>query len=220
MYFCLPALPAWKARRQARREADCEDAKNGDDRLRMTQPEQSVSTDGASPGVPVQEGQSQEQSRDNNGGLAGLREEYLNLEYVEHGYSAQTLDLYLPPWSGHNNEPPRVLIYTPYAKKRHSAFHRTLVHNLFHWLGGYAFAFVNYRNEDLLTAIQDCRSAVTWLGAHCGTFKLNSDCFIALGRCRLELLDHLLNAPAQNTSIDIASHLTTSSFRQGVLAYL
>jgi acetyl esterase/lipase len=143
-------------------------------------------------------------------------EENPNIQYVKNGHRKQTLDLYLPPLSGRQIELTPVVIYIRYDSCMLD--NPRPLRDFVQSIGGYALAFVDYRDDDLPAAVYDCKAAIRWLRAHAGHYKLDPDCFIAWGKCDAGLLAAILGTTAHLRVFDVGYHLDTSSAVQGVMA--
>ena len=108
-----------------------------------------------SPDLPVQEDSEPEDSE-----LENPTEANHNVPYVRNGHLKQKLNLYLPSLGHRKNELTPVILYIPYTHcTRHQETPesiRTVVQDV----GDFALVFVGYRDDDLPTAIYDCKAAV------------------------------------------------------------
>ena len=131
-----------------------------------------------------------------------------NLAYVSDGHERQKLDLYIPGGEG----PFPVLVWIHGGAWRAGSKNQP---RGLEWLDrGVAVASLNYRLSQhavFPAQIEDCKSAIRWLRAHAGEYRLDTDRLIARGASAGGHLVALLGVTGDLRDFDVGGYLGQSS---------
>lgn len=139
-----------------------------------------------------------------------------DVAYVANGHERQKLDLFLPK-DGTNL--PIIINIHGGAFKMGSKEQGVPTEYL---AQGYAVASINYRlsqHAKFPAQIEDCKTAVRWLRAHAGEYRLDPNHFAAWGASAGGHLAAMLGTTGDTKEFDIGANLDQTSHVQAVVDY-